>query len=88
MDAITAFLHIKKITYRFNPIVDILHIEMRAMASHTDFDQLEEQILLIPLKSSTLGLINNIINNTEDLEERYCVRSEFIQLGLLKTLAV
>ncbi len=57
-------------------------------SDNSNIEELEEKLLLMPLKSVTFWLINNLIHNTDDLETRYFVRSEFLHLGILKIIKV
>lgn len=75
-DALVKFAQAKE-KVRFSTIFECLQ---RPMSETWDE---EDQVLSIPLQISALDLINQIIHSIGDLVERFLVRQEFINLGLL-----
>lgn len=78
----------KKLESRFTPLVEILKDAQKKSSSKDSIEGLEERLLQTATKESTLALINHLINNTTDFESRFNIRSEFINLQLLKIFEV
>jgi hypothetical protein len=73
---------------RFEPLLQLLRRDSRSISGENSIESLEEKVVLGPLKGGVVVLINLLINNTEDLQDRYLLRSELIELGYMDLLNV
>ncbi|PRP76540.1 hypothetical protein PROFUN_15082 [Planoprotostelium fungivorum] len=72
---------------KFGPLVENLKTsaEKSNRGSET-IEQMHETSLVLPLKTSSLSLINRLVSNEESIENRYYIRADFINQGLLKAI--
>eukprot|EP01117_Protostelium_nocturnum_P008412 TRINITY_DN3005_c0_g1_i1.p1 TRINITY_DN3005_c0_g1~~TRINITY_DN3005_c0_g1_i1.p1 ORF type:complete len:1844 (-),score=610.62 TRINITY_DN3005_c0_g1_i1:47-5578(-) len=84
LDSFTKFRAERGFPQRFSPLVDVLYrvCHHKSSGKNQSIEEMEEAILISPLKIACLSLINFIIGNSERIEERYLIRIEFLQLGV------
>jgi hypothetical protein len=84
MDALKYFCFHKKqesVHMPLLPLITMLMMQMKSSANST-IEELEDAVLVIPVKALCLSLINNATNSIEELQQRFLLRSSFWNLGL------
>eukprot|EP01114_Cavostelium_apophysatum_P017770 TRINITY_DN5354_c0_g1_i3.p1 TRINITY_DN5354_c0_g1~~TRINITY_DN5354_c0_g1_i3.p1 ORF type:complete len:1684 (-),score=476.83 TRINITY_DN5354_c0_g1_i3:107-5158(-) len=74
----------KKLRERFQTLIDILHVQVRSSSSISSIDDLEERLVVIPLKTNCLSLVNHMIRVPTRLWQRIALRNEFLQSDMNK----
>ncbi len=92
MEALKYYTSTKKREHVF-PLLHLLNILMldhnyKRSTIHSTIEELEDKVLVIPVKAACLSLINNTINSIEDLQPRFSLRTSFWNLGLKDIIQV
>lgn len=75
MNALNHLKNSRKYDSILSVFTPLLHLEVSTETN--SIEALEKKLLLIPLKTAVLQLVNYILNGIDDLENRFVLRSSF-----------